>query len=127
MGDLDFSVLRGDVITKITGAVKDSPRIEFEMASGRKFVMYHSQDCCESVSVESVEGDPQRLVGQRVLYAKEVSNREDPYPTSESGYPPDSYLWTYYTIVTVDQTVVIRWYGTSNGYYSESVDFEEAA
>jgi hypothetical protein len=64
------------------------------------------------------------LVGTPLLLVEEVSNYE---PENVVCSDPDWYeseTWTYYRFRTMKGSVDIRWYGTSNGYYSESVDIE---
>lgn len=118
--------------------------IIFETAEGTEYVMYHSQDCCESVSIEDIAGDLSDLIGSPILKAEE---RESTNPTeeikakreaeeaakkAEQGdgyyyYGAESETWTFYELTTNKGSVTIRWYGTSNGYYSESVSFSKRA
>jgi len=85
------------------------------------YKMYHSQDCCESVSIEDIAGDLDDLMGSPILKASEDVSRENPEGVSYEYQ--DSFTWTFYNIATIKGHVTIRWYGESNGYYSESVDF----
>lgn len=94
--------------------------LRFYLTEDHYVRMYHQQDCCESVTIEDIVGDLDDLVGTPLLLAEEVSGN-NPEP-SEEYY--DSYTWTYYRFRTIKGSVDIRWYGTSNGYYSESVDIE---
>lgn len=96
-------------------------KITFEMADGARYLMHHDQDCCESVYVESIDGDLRDLVGEEIVVAEERSSSGEPDKPLSSW--DDSYTWTFYTLRTVKASVTIRWYGSSNGYYSESVDF----
>lgn len=96
--------------------------IRFETDGGRKFRMLHEQDCCESVTIEDICGDLQDLVGSPITMAEESSSSDDPSP--DPGYYDASHTWTFYRFATVKGYVTIRWFGSSNGYYSESVYFE---
>lgn len=113
--------LLGKTLIQITGMEKDSEEIRFICSDGSEYIMYHDQDCCESVTLEDVCGDVSCLVGTPITKAEESCNSEDP-PGTE-GYEPDSYTWTYYHLATIKGYVDLRWYGESNGYYSENVDF----
>lgn len=117
----NINILTGLTLEKFE--VESNERILIQ-ASGRKFVMYHSQDCCETVVIDSIDGKPERAIGEQIIDATEHTNRDKP---KDEDYNPESFTWTYYTIRTQSETIVIRWYGTSNGYYSEAVDFEEVS
>lgn len=91
--------------------------IIFECTDGSSYKMYHEQDWCENVSVEDICGDLEDIIGHEILLAEEVS--EDDPNADESG------TWTFYKFSTIKGAVTVRWYGRSNGYYSESVSIRE--
>jgi len=92
----------------------NNDEILFVTDTDKTYIMYHSQNCCESVYIEDIEGDLQDLVGSPMLQAEEVSN------TNTVDYGDEE--WTFYKLATIKGYVTIRWYGSSNGWYSTSVD-----
>lgn len=96
--------------------------VVFQLEDGSGYRLYHEQDCCENVYIESIVGDLSDLVGEPILRAEESTNQKFVYG---DGWVNDSGTWTFYKFATRKGYVDIRWFGESNGYYSESVDFEE--
>lgn len=95
--------------------------VVFTLGDGTQCELYHSQDCCETVTVEDIVGDLADLIGSPLTMAEEVTSQENP-PGVEKDCQ-DSFTWTFYKFATIKGYVTIRWYGSSNGYYSEAVDF----
>lgn len=114
--------LVGKTFVKVT--TLGNEEVLFIAADGTTYKMYHAQDCCERVTINDINGDLEDLVGTPILVAEEVSNYE---PTSEDDkeltLSAESCTWTFYRFATVKGYVTIRWFGESNGYYSESVYF----
>jgi hypothetical protein len=115
----------------------DNDRLVFITNTGLRFEMSHSQNCCEHVYLEDICGDLEDLVGEPIVEAEEVVSRncdiddEDPeararaallIAAEDEGLSDDSMTWTFYKLRTRKGEVTLRWYGSSNGYYSESVD-----
>lgn len=111
----NVSELLGKTIVDI--ANNNDEELVFKTEDGKVYKMFHDQDCCESVQIEEIIGNLADLIASPVLMAEEVSQEDE--NASESG------TWTFYKFATIKGYVTIRWYGSSNGYYSESVDFVE--
>ena len=113
----EFETMIGEVLSSIDIDTKEN-QILLTTKSGRIFKFYHEQDCCESVTINGlVVGDIQKLVGGVI---QEITKEES---TVEVEY--DSRTDTTLTFKIDEHTVISNWIGESNGYYSESVDFQE--
>ena len=89
--------------------------------SGRVVKVFHDQDCCEHVYIDGFDGDMQSLVGKVLIEVEQKEfDKGDPPPNEYS----ESWTRTELRFRVDDATVISRWIGTSNGYYSEDVDFE---
>jgi len=135
----NISELVGKTLIRID---KNEDELIFICNDGDKFKMFHEQDCCEGVSIDDICGDLEDLLWTPILKAEAVSNENfensfiEKFKVQEEGnsykrdaegnFEPDSWTWTFYKLATVKGYVDIRWFGSSNGYYSESVSFIKA-
>jgi hypothetical protein len=118
---VNIGVLKDKVLKSVVRRGDESLR--FETEQGDKYLMYYQPDCCASCSIEDVCGDLDDLVGHPILLADEVESKENPEGVVKEYQ--ESFTWTFYKLATIKGSVTIRWYGESNGYYSESVTLEK--
>ena len=119
--EVKFEILKGKTLKSIKKVGDDE--IIFTLKNGDKYKLYHTHECCEEVYIEDICGDLKDLVDVPILMAEE-STSDDKIENKEPG-ENNSITWTFYKLATIRGYATIRWYGISNGYYSESVDFEK--
>lgn len=120
---IDEKTLIGKTITEIK--VDQSCDCVTFSTEEKKYSMHHNQECCESVGLEKVVGNPESIVGEPI---KDVI-----YDTESENFPKDieqlgnQHSWTVSRIsfYTEHGFVEFVWLGVSNGYYGEGVDIEE--
>jgi len=126
MDDIRIEVLKGKIITEILGKVGGSMMI-FKTENYKTYRLYHYQDRCEHVYILDIVGNLDDLLDSPILLVEEVISKDKPEdPTiPEPEFPDDSQTWTFYKFSTIKGSVTVRWFGSSNGYYGEQVDFCE--
>lgn len=117
---VEVTALLGKTLVRIEQIGND--RLIFDASDGSQYVMEHIQDCCESVTIEDITGDLADLIGEPILLAEEATSTNNPPGVTKECQ--DSFTWTFYKFATRKGYVDIRWYGESNGYYGERVDFQ---
>jgi len=120
---MEFSTLLGKTFIKVENFGNEG--LLFTTNDGEFYGLYHGQNCCESVTIEDICGDLVDLEGSPILLASEECSEIRPEGVVEELHEDSAVLWTFYKLSTLKGSVTIRWYGTSNGYYSVSVDFEQ--
>lgn len=129
---IDFESLMGLVFRKVE-IVKGTDTVIFEVSDDLQFQLYHEQECCESVWIADVYGDVEDLENTPVLLAEEVDGNLPPLDDKDDLINPatgnysdnDSYTWTFYKLRTIKGYLELRFYGESNGYYSEKAQLFE--
>ena len=109
----------------MTDVVSSADEMIFKASNGMTFKFLHYQDCCENVGIEDVCGNLNDLIDSPLLIAEEVDNL-DGFNSEAHSENYESSTWTFYKFATNKGSVTVRWLGTSNGYYSEGVSYEES-
>lgn len=117
---VEFEKMKGFVLTRIKGKVGDDEML-FHTSTGSTFKLVYERDCCADAHIQDITGDLQDLIGEPILHAELSTSGENP-PGVTMEYQ-DSFTWSFYKLATRKGWVDIRWYGSSNGYYSETVSF----
>jgi hypothetical protein len=129
-----LETLEGLTIAFVTGLRQYSGKVAIHTVDDREFVFEHEQDCCESVTLDDFDGDPEDLQGAVIYMAEKVSsNPRKREPSFEelffTEYIPEvsdgDWEWTFYKIETNKGGLWMRWLGDSNGYYATDVSFGE--
>lgn len=119
MTTVEFSVLEGQTITSIDVSIDGyGDTIIIKTEEGNHYKLCHIQDCCEKVTIEDINGVVGNILDHPVIKAEVLKNQDI---GQNKGH--ERFTWSYYHISTIKETLTIRWYGGSNGYYSEEVSF----
>lgn len=114
--EVEFETLKGKILINIE--CKGDNEIQFIDSENNIYHMYHEQDCCEEVYIKDICGNLSHLLDSPITMAECIVNEGN---TDEDEWGTGT--WTFYKLATVKGYVTISWYGESNGYYSETVDF----
>ena len=71
------SVLLGKTIVNIEGCNIDSKEVFISTSDNKRYVLLHTQACCEYVRLADVIGDVEDIIGNPLTMAEEVAQQED--------------------------------------------------
>lgn len=118
---MEFHHLVGETLADIRKHTDEELRLTLK-GDPTTYRLYHEGQCCEEVFIEDICGDLSDLIGTPIVRAEVVSSSNKPQDAMVQE-SKGSDTWTFYKLATVKGWVTIRFYGTSNGYYSEKVSF----
>jgi|WetSurMetagenome_2_1015567.scaffolds.fasta_scaffold173822_1 hypothetical protein len=119
MSNINFSSFVGKTFTKIEGLNIGSDCVKFFTKSRDNYLMTSDEGLGVNdieIRLDDIVGDIEDLVNSPIVRAEISCSKKDGEPT-----------WTFYIIGTQKGTVTLKWYGTSNGYYSEEVEIYETS
>ena len=116
--------LLGLIPESVSGEI-GSDNLKINFTDGSQVLFYHEYDCCESVEIDDIVGTTLSIIGKPLLKADIKESDSQAKPTN--GYSDDSCTWTFLTLATIKGYIDVKFYGSSNGYYSEDISVEYLA
>jgi hypothetical protein len=111
---IEMSELIGKTFSSVKKVNSDTIQM---VCSDDKYTLTYIPDCCADCSITDVAGDLNDLVNSPIVMSEMVYSG-DTITGEEDKY--SSFTWTFVKLATVKGYVTITWYGSSNGYYSET-------
>ena len=118
---MNWHDLIGQTITEISAPIGDA-FIQIRTTQGGIRAL-HQTDCCESIDLMRVDGDVDTLIGGVVTVAEDDTGCVPP-DWAGKDYEGESVTWTKLTLGTSTASVHFWVRGASNGFYSETLEFE---
>ena len=109
-----------DLINKMFDSVIRVDDTIVFLNENEEYRLEHTQDCCESVYIDDLCGDLKDLENVPIFMAEESTEEIGKDDLNYNEYEWCQY--TFYRFWTSKGPVVIRWQGSSNGYYGIGVD-----
>jgi hypothetical protein len=117
--DINIIAIEGKTVTNVRS---ETGEVHITCSDGSVFKLYHSQACCESVSIQSGAEDLPKLIGKTITKVVEtIDNNPDGVDTSGGS----ATRTTFDFILLNAMPIKLVWLGESNGYYSESVSVDQ--
>ncbi len=116
-----FEDLLGKVLVGIENI--NNCQLIYTLDSGERYFSYNYDEEFSDIQIEDIDGDLNDLLNSPILIAEEVHSKENLKDCNDGDMDRCSSTWTFYKLATIKGYVTIRWYGTSNGYYAETVSF----
>ena len=106
-------------LIKVEGIKPNSKEVIFYCKDGAVIELWHDQECCEDVYLEGADSYDNHDDIYTDCNWCEVSLVTNKDTNDDWG----SVTWSFYHLKTNNGMDTIRFYGSSNGYYSETVEF----
>lgn len=115
----ELSDLIGNVFDTVT---LNGGAVEFYNNNKLMFCLHHEQSCCEIVELIDGFDELHLLQNGPIMQSYATYSHDGELKYTENGNSYDNLTWSFYTFSTFYHSVTLRFYGQSNGCYSETVD-----